>query len=229
MKIINFSKEPDIDAIVDTLHEGAVIVHLGSVYGVVALPNRRGVFYLNLVKKRKSGKCYGSLVSDSRQFVRDSILDAETKLKLIECMDKGLLDNSFIRIPWEDNGNKELILNGTHQGLKTIEPIRTFCRVIEDKLIKREESLMIRGLICSSANISGDPRGSITDRKEAIQFGLDRGIKLFVEFDFQKENTELGSFPIFSFNNMTFTSERKGPGSDNIQKLLLENGFLERN
>ena len=225
MKLINFSRDPFIDTVADALHKGAIIVHLNNVFAVVALPNKKGVDFLNLVKNRKHGKCYGSLISDTHEFVNNSILDSETKFRLTNCLEQGILDNSFIRIPWNNSGNPQLIMNGTHQGLKTTEPVLSFCHLIEQRLIQKNGGVMINSLICSSANISGDPRGSITDRALAIQFGKERGIDLFVEFDFPKNKVESGSFPIFSFNEMTFSIERKGPGCHEIESRLSKIGF----
>jgi len=225
MKLINFSKDSDIEMVGDALCKGAIIVDLNNVFAVVALPNKKGVDFLNHVKNRKPGKCYGSLISDANQFVNSSILDSDTKFRLTNCMEQGILDNSFVRIPWNDSENSQLIMNGTHQGLKTTEPILSFCHLIEKRLIQNGDDFMIKSLICSSANISGDPRGSITDRSEAIQFGRDRGVDLFVEFDFPNTEVESGSFPIFSFQNMTFSIERKGPGYREIESLLSQSGF----
>lgn len=225
MKLINFSKDSDIEMVVDALCKGAIIVDLNNVFAVVALPNKKGVDFLNHVKNRKPGKCYGSLISDASQFVNSSILDSDTKFRLTNCLEQGILDNSFVRIPWNDTVISQLIMNGTHQGLKTTEPILSFCHLIEKRLIQNGDDFMIKSLICSSANISGDPKGSITDRGEAIQFGRDRGVDLFVEFDFPNTEVESGSFPIFSFQNMTFSIERKGPGYREIESLLSQSGF----
>ena len=157
MNIINFSKYPDIDTVTDAVSNGAIVVDLNNVFAVIALPNEKGADFLNRVKNRKPGKCYGSLISDAHQFVNNSILDSDTKLRLSHCLEQGLLDNSFVRIPWKDSLNSQLIMNGTHQGLKITEPILLFCRLIEKQLIHKGEGFMINNLICSSANVSGDP------------------------------------------------------------------------
>jgi len=227
MKIVHFSKDPDINAVVDALCQGAIVVDLNHVFAVVALPNERGAESLSVVKNRKPGKCYGSLITDVHPFLNNSILDPETKSRLTHCMVHGILDNAFVRMPWGNSENPHLTLNGTHQGLKTTEPILSFCRLIEQHLIQHGDGFMMENLICSSANISGDPRGSITERIDAIQFGEKRGVSLFVEFDFPKTDVEPGSFPIFSFQNMSFSVARTGPRCNEIQSQLLLNGFSQ--
>lgn len=227
MKIVRFSKDPDINAVADALCRGAIIVDLNHVFAVVALPNERGAESLSVVKNRKPGKCYGSLITDVHPFLNSSFLDPETKSRLTHCMVQGILNDAFVRVPWGKSNNPHLTLNGTHQGLKTTEPILSFCRLIEQQLIRNGEGFMMENLICSSANISGDPRGSITERNDAIQFGEDRRVNLFVEFDFPKTEVESGSFPIFSFQNMSFSVARTGPKCHEIQSQLLQNGFSQ--
>lgn len=225
MEILNFSTDPDLEKVVEALQQGAIVVDLNHVFAVVALPNAQGSDSLSAVKNRKAGKCYGSLISDAHGFVEESQLDEKTIVSLTNCMVDGVLDDAFVRLPWGDSENKGLVLGGTHQGLKTTEPVLSFCRSLEERLIRHAEGFMMNRLICSSANISGDPRGSITDRNEAIQFAQDRGVGLFVEFDFPTTDVETGSFPIFSFQHMAFSVERQGPGWGEIQQRLLERGF----
>jgi hypothetical protein len=225
MEILNFSTDPDLEKVAGALQQGAIVVNLNHVFAVVALPNAQGVDSLSAVKNRKAGKCYGSLIGDAHEFVEESELDAETKIRFIECMVDGDLDDAFVRLPWGDTENEGLVMGGTHQGLKTTEPVLSFCCSLEKRVIRRAEGFMMNRLICSSANISGDPRGSITNRGEAIQFAKDRGVGLFVEFDFPTGDVEPGSFPIFSFNHMAFSVERQGPGWDKIHRGLLERGF----
>lgn len=225
MEILNFSQDPDLEKVGVALQEGAIVVDLNHVFAVVALPNVKGADALSRVKNRKAGKCYGSLISDAHQFVNGSKLDAETAFKLTTCMAQGILDDAFVRIPWGDAKDSPLIMNGTHQGLKTTDPILSFCRLIEQRLVQPAEDFIVPHLICSSANISGDPRGSITDRSAAIQFGLDRSVGLFVEFDFPNRDVESGSFPIFSFEHMAFAVERTGPRCAEIHRMLLQSGF----
>ena len=71
--------------------------------------------------------------------------------------------------------------------------------------------------ICSSANISGDPHGSITSKQKALEFAKSRNIKLFVH---SKLNAlEQGSYPIFSIkHNLQVKIERKGLNDELILK-----------
>lgn len=225
MEILNFSTHLDLKKVARALQQGAIVVDLNHVFAVVALPNAQGVDSMSAVKNRKAGKSYGSLISDARGFVEESQLDEKTKVSLTNSLVEGALDDAFVRLPWRDSENDALVMSGTHQGLKTTEPVLSFCRSLEERLIRNEEGFMMNRLICSSANISGDPRGSITDRNEALQFAQDRGVGLFVEFDFPTTDVETGSFPIFSFQHMAFSVERQGPGWGEIQQRLLERGF----
>ena len=225
MEILNFSTDPNLEKVAGAIQQGAIVVNLNHVFAVVALPNAQGADSLSVVKKRKADKCYGSLISDGHGFVEESQLDEKTKVSLTKSLVEGVLNDAFVRLPWGDSENDALVMGGSHQGLKTTEPVLSFCRSLEERLIRRAEGFMMNRLICSSANISGDPRGSITDRNEAIQFTKDRGVGLFVEFDFPTTDVEPGSFPIFSFQHMAFTVERKGPGWGEIQRRLLERGF----
>ena len=225
MEILNFSTDPDLEKVARALQQGAIVANLNHVFAVMALPNAQGAGSLSTVKNRKAGKCYGSLISDAHGFVKESKLDDKTKVSLMNCMAEGDLDDAFVRLPWGDSKNEALVMGGTHQGLKTTEPVLSFCRSLEERVIRPRKGFMMNRLICSSANISGDPRGSITDRNEAIQFAKERGVGLFVEFDFPDDDVEPGSFPIFSFKDMAFSVERQGPGWGEIHRRLLERGF----
>lgn len=228
MNITNYSHTPDPQMVFEALREDTILVSLNNVYALMSLANESGVKAIDRVKIRKAGKSYGSMVTDANRFLDEAGIDEELKGALRSIGKSGVLEGAFIRLPWGQNALDGLVMNGTHQGLILIEPVRSFCIEIEEIFKDQLGEEITPSLICSSANISGDSNGSITNRETAIKFGIDRGVKLFVEFDFE-EVVEKGSFPIFSFEKMSFTLERKGPGSDNIQKSLMNNGFLERN
>lgn len=223
MKIIQYRPETEIEEIYKALNSGAVIMHLNNVYAVVAIANTHGIVSLDKIKSRRPNKCYGTLVSNPELFLNESDLDNDSVYSLISIIKKGGLKSCFLRLQMSCLKDSELTVNGTHQGLIVEEPIRGFCARLEAVCFDKKG--FIERLICSSANISGDPKGSITNREEAIKFGKERGAKAFIEFDFTNADVESGSFPIFSFQNMSFSIERKGPGYIEIESLLSQSGF----
>ena len=227
MKIINYSESPDTEEIYIALSKGVIIVHLESVYAVVSIADQKGVLSLNRVKRRRPGKSYGTLVSDVSDFIMTSSVNHKTKEVIMKLGFERALDNCFLRFPFKGIQNTELFMNGTHQGLVVVEPVRSFCKEIEQRLAENKDNLMMNRLVCSSANISGDAKGSIVQREAALKFGKAMGVELFIEFNFPKSKEKKGSFPIFSFGEMTYCIERKGPGFEAIDKQLLESGLLK--
>jgi hypothetical protein len=65
-----------------------------------------------------------------------------------------------------------------------------------------------QGLLCTSANISGDTNGAITDLEQALEFGKAQGVGLFVHSGLLIKN--LGSYPSFYIGKEEITIERKG-------------------
>ena len=93
---------------------------------------------------------------------------------------------------------------------------------LEDKLNRRGFSR----LICTSANISGAPSGSITSLDRVRIFGKERGVSLLVRFKLEA-NEERGSFPIFSIDKEGYTIERKGPKFLQFENQLMSLGLSE--
>ena len=227
VKNINYSENPDSIGICIALNKGAIIMHLDSVYAVVSIANQKGIRSLDRVKRRKPGKCYGTLVSNFGDFIMTSSVNNKTKEAIMKLGSERALENCFLRLPFKSIQNSELFMNGTHQGLVVVEPVRSFCKEIEQRITENKDNLIMDRLVCSSANISGDSKGSIVEREAALKFGKAMGMELFVEFNFPKTNVKKGSFPILSFGDMTYRIERKGPGVDAIDKQFLESGFLK--
>ena len=62
-------------------------------------------------------------------------------------------------------------------------------------------------VICSSANISGDKKGGITDLETAIDFAKERQIQLIIK---NEDNfTPRGSYPIFQIEGDTIQIVRE--------------------
>jgi tRNA A37 threonylcarbamoyladenosine synthetase subunit TsaC/SUA5/YrdC len=72
--------------------------------------------------------------------------------------------------------------------------------------------------LCTSANMSGDPNGSITEWDRAYEFAVDRRVPLVVRCDSTQEL--LGSYPIFWLQRERVRIDRVGPGMEEIKAAL---------
>ena len=224
-----YSSPSDAPLIFNELKTGAIMVHLGNVYAIVALPTEKGVKQIDRLKKRLPGKSYGSMVHDLRRFIDHSNLTSSDADAFIKNRNSSI-ENCFLRLPWVNSVPEQLTMNGTHQGLILQEPFKSFAREIE-KLIEKEiledQLIGFHWLICSSANISGDPKGSITNYDGAIKFGTDQEIPLLVKFKIDNSKYSHGSFPIFSIQNGCFSLTRNGPYEEENRLKLAKLGFRE--
>ncbi|MBT6515086.1 MAG: hypothetical protein HOK65_09965 [Crocinitomicaceae bacterium] len=214
--------------IFDYLKAGPILLDLGCVYALVALPTSSGKLGLDTLKIRLPGKNYGSMISDFALFIKESDLDEAVKSTLLSPQNQNRLVGSFIRLPWKRSEELNAFTkNGTHQGLIVPEPIRSFCGKMENHFLEGKLNHSgFRRLICTSANISGAPSGSITKLERARIFGEERGVSLLVRFNLEA-NQETGSFPIFSIDNKGYVVERKGPKCLHFETQLKSMGFSE--
>lgn len=214
--------------IFDYLKAGPILLDLGCVYALVSLPTSKGKLDLDYLKSRLPGKTYGSMVSDFALFLKESDLAENIKTSLLDSQNPNRLEGSFIRLPWKQSeALNTFTKNGTHQGLIVPEPIRSFCQNMESHFL--EDKLNRRGfsrLICTSANISGAPSGSITSLDRVRIFGKEREVSLLVRFKLEA-NEERGSFPIFSIDKEGYTIERKGPKFLQFENQLMSLGLSE--
>jgi tRNA A37 threonylcarbamoyladenosine synthetase subunit TsaC/SUA5/YrdC len=236
MREIWYEGESHLEDVFSALSNNAVLVDLGSVFAVVSLPTTQGVSQMNSIKRRLPNKYYGSIVGDVKKFIQHSKGSDELKNKLITAALKGEFNNTFIRLPWpEESFSTEIVNLGTHQGLILSEPFKSFALELEGEITKREgkhgSSSKFNWLLGSSANLSGDPNGSITSLQDALSFGEQRGIKLLIRFEIDSGNYEKGSFPIIECTEKSYTVRREGPGinriRENMEKLGLSQ-FIER-
>jgi hypothetical protein len=228
MQEVNYHEPAHADLIFDSMENNALLLDLNSVFAVVALPTPKGVHLINAIKKRLPGKAYGGLIANYTDYIRASALSEEEKLSLLSDEFSEVFTGCFLRLPWQETmDSEELIMNGTFQGLILSEPFRSFAESMHDRMRTRDgDTNALDWLICSSANISGDPGGSIVDREAALKFGRDRGIHYLVSFSTMPESEGKGSFPIFSYSGGFFKLERNGPGSQNVISFLRSKDLL---
>jgi tRNA A37 threonylcarbamoyladenosine synthetase subunit TsaC/SUA5/YrdC len=192
------------------------MLQLPSVYALVAPSTTRGVEALNRAKCRIPGKIYGSAVGELSPFMALAIpnmLPNEFRLypNAAQCM-----EGSFMRLVVDHSEvNTSTIEIGTHQGLLMPEGhIRDLFRIIERSFQEQPSAELFPGKsftapLCTSANISGDPLGSIVTEDRALRFAEEQGISLVVRSD--ETQVEKGSYPIFYFRSNEVTIERRGP------------------
>lgn len=229
MRIHEYNNDDNLAFVFDALSLGGFLIDLGSVFALIALPTKQGVDFIDKTKKRLLGKAYGSIVSDPIDFIRSSKLDNASKELLLDSFSSVRITNCFLRIPWKDETN-ELLINGTHQGLLIDEERHHFFAELNSFVAGINQKELIGGIssvICSSANLSGHPDGTITDLNKAITFGDDNNIDLLIKFKRITEMQTKGSFPIFSIGYQSFRVERNGPGQDGIKSMLIQLGFSE--
>ena len=232
MREIWYERESHLTDVFDALSKNAVLVDLGSVFAVVSLPTTQGVSHMNSIKRRLPNKYYGSLVGNVEKFIQHSKGSEELKNRLITAGLKGELNNTFIRLPWaEESFSPEIVHLGTHQGLILSEPFKSFAFDLEGKITHlKSDNRMNSGfnwLLGSSANLSGDPNGSITALEEALNFGEQRGMELLIRFNIDSEKYEKGSFPIIECTEKSYVVRREGPEVNRIRKNMEKLGLSE--
>jgi hypothetical protein len=112
-----------------------------------------------------------------------------------------------------------LLLEGPHRELFTS---------IEAGLADVAEPPMVGGHVftaplCTSANVSGHPDGSITSWERAREFAADRDVPLVVRCEPTPEL--VGSYPIFWIRSDRISIEREGPRMAELKAALPERYF----
>jgi hypothetical protein len=135
-----------------------------------------------------------------------------------------ILTGAFIRITVAPaDFNSAMVRDGTAQGLLLDGAHRALLESVERALSADVEPSLVAGHrfgapLCTSANISGHPDGSITDWERAYRFGMERDIPLVVRC--QPEPGLTGSYPIFALSRDRISIERPGPRMDEIKAAL---------
>jgi tRNA A37 threonylcarbamoyladenosine synthetase subunit TsaC/SUA5/YrdC len=210
-------------AVIDTLRHDVVMVQMPTVFVLLAPPNSDGVERLDRAKIRLPNKNYGTALGDLESFYAMALagtlppeLDSVEKLQV--------LSGAFIRITVApENFNSAMVRNGTAQGLLLEGPHRELFKAVEASFADVAEPSMVRGHrfaapLCTSANISGHPDGSIVSWDQAYAFGLERNIPLVVRCE--PEPGLVGSYPIFWLQQDRVRIERDGPRMEELKAAL---------
>jgi tRNA A37 threonylcarbamoyladenosine synthetase subunit TsaC/SUA5/YrdC len=197
-----------------------ILIELPSVFALLAPPTKLGVEALNRVKERLSGKFYGTAIGSLDSFILSAQSSYLPEAFQYNHLELPYLVGSIIRFVFsEASVTTPTLANGTHQGLLLSGRLRQYFSIMEDYAgLNRDDSvfpkLKYSALLCTSANISGDPEGSIIDLEKARLFAKERNIALFIRMS--EPSIKGGSFPIFSFFKNQCQLVRNGPGADAI-------------
>jgi tRNA A37 threonylcarbamoyladenosine synthetase subunit TsaC/SUA5/YrdC len=226
MKEIHVEDERATSMALDCLHgsHGIIMMEMPAVFILVAPATLRGVEALHRAKNRLPGKNYGTAIGNLDSF---HALAGEGSLPqgLQTAEEFKLLTGAFIRVALGPEGfQSPVVRHGRHQGLLVSDgPHRQLFCDIEASFRHLTEPGLFNGHrftapLCTSANISGDPLGSITDLQRALDFGHARNIPLLLRSE--PASGETGSYPIFSLSPSRISIERHGPGEEHIKSLL---------
>jgi tRNA A37 threonylcarbamoyladenosine synthetase subunit TsaC/SUA5/YrdC len=223
MREMHIADSGAADAVVAALRHDVVMLQMPTVFVLLAPPNRDGVAWLDRTKTRLPAKNYGTALGDLARFHRLALPGAlPPELDSVDGLRR--LTGAFIRFAvGPDELNTPMVRGGTHQGLLLEGPHRTLFQAIEAGLAAAAEPPMIGGQVftaplCTSANVSGHPDGSITSWERAREFGQSRDVPLVVRCDPTPE--QVGSYPIFWLRRDRISVERDGPGMAELKAAL---------
>ena len=221
--IMDINENGVIEAANHFMRRSAIIIQLPSVYALFSMPNQQGADYIDQAKNRLAGKNYGSTIGNLQSFL--SMSSQESPLTRTFCdpdLDpmlrrhlEGSLNRAFLRIDVGSQSlNNTVIRNGTHQALLLTGDHGRLFNALEDELSNTADESLFNGNhysapLCSSANISGDPDGSITTWDRALDFAVQRDVPMIITAT--SAPGEQGSFPIFSLENDEVLVHREGP------------------
>jgi len=205
------------------------MLRMPAVFVLMAPPTELGIDALHRTKNRLLGKNYGTAIGRVERFFE--LANKEHLPPFIRSADDlNKFTGSFIRFRIGDTAfNSDLVCNGTHQGVLIEEGAhRSLFTTLEDFCLEMAEPHLFEGKIypaplCTSANISGDVLGSITNLERALAFGRDRALPLFVNSNLVDEAK--GSYPIFAITKNKISIERNGPGEQRIHVQIPEGYF----
>ena len=222
MREIHFMSSDVHQLITDVMESDfpVFILELRGVYGLVAPHSAQGVNALNRAKERKPGKYYGSLAGNLEPLMTITPPNSIVRKPAVIPM----LEGCFIRFKTDAPGLNETRCQGTHQVLIEHESIRALALILENATTQtNSKQAIIPYPLCTSANMSGDPNGSITNESEALTFGVKRHIPLFIHTGMK--GNDLGSYPIIEeLADGRLRIVRQGPNGEetlrNLQSLI---------
>lgn len=199
-----------------------VLVELSRVFALIAPPTIAGVTILNQVKNRLPGKYYGTVMGSVSKFIasaqQETLPDAFKK----EPTELTFLEDSFIRLKVANRSiSNPVISEGTHQALFLPGGhTRDFFVFLENHFLDKIGNIFspnskYSAVLCTSANLSGDTFGAITELETAREFAKNRNVELLIRSP-DSNSQEKGSYPIFFFDGNHCSIERRGPGLSNI-------------
>jgi tRNA A37 threonylcarbamoyladenosine synthetase subunit TsaC/SUA5/YrdC len=202
-----------------------ILIELPSVFALIAPPTSKGVAALHRAKQRQNGKFYGTAIGCFENFLQSANAAYLPDAFKSTNADLSYLEGSFIRLIVTDESiSTPAIAGGTHQALLLPSgSLRDYLTQMEFFLngcrdVSVFPGLSYYALLCTSANLSGDPEGSITDLQKARAFAVARNISLFLRME--EPTIKGGSFPVFSFRKNSCSLQRVGPGATKIIQSL---------
>jgi tRNA A37 threonylcarbamoyladenosine synthetase subunit TsaC/SUA5/YrdC len=223
MREVHISDPDTLDAVVDTLRHDVVMVQMPTVFVLLAPPNSDGVERLDRAKLRQPNKNYGTALGSLESFYAMALPSTlPPELDSAEALKR--LTGAFIRIAVAPKSfNSPLVRDGTAQGLLLEGPHRELFAAVEASFADMVEPSLVGGHrfaapLCTSANISGHPEGSIVSWDRAYAFGVERNIPLVVRCE--PEPGLEGSYPIFWLQRNRVRIERNGPRMEELKAKL---------
>ena len=211
------------EAVLDVLAHDAVMVQMPAVFVLIAPATTQGAGWLNRTKTRLAGKNYGTALGDLETFYRMA-LPGSLPPELDGVDEMRILTGAFIRISVASPDTETVMVRGgTHQGVLVDGAHRALFRAVEAGLADTAEPALIGGHrftapLCTSANVSGDPDGSIVTWDRAYEFGVATKVPLVVRCE--PDPAAVGSYPIFWLRHDRISIEREGPGMDELRAAL---------
>lgn len=223
MREVHISDSGVVEAVLDAYEQGAVLMQMPNVFAVTAPVTAKGAAALDAAKSRLPNKTYTTYVGRIENFYRmvapgalpPEIDSAEGLEQLTPCILR-------VQVAPADF-TSQVVRNGRHQTFLVGGPHRDLVLKLEDLYADRAEPDLFGGhvfhtILGSSANVSGDPRGPITDIDRAVAFGRERGVPLLVRCD--RDESETGSPTIFNITREAITIERRGPRLEELKAKL---------
>ena len=223
MREVQLGEPGTVDAVIETLRHDIVMVQMPTVFVLLAPPNSDGVARLDRTKLRLPNKNYGTALGELSSFYAMATPGTlPPELDSVAGLQR--LSGAFIRFAVAPGDyNSPMVRNGTAQGLLLEGPHRELFRAVEASFADVVEPAIVGGHrfaapLCTSANISGHPDGSIVSWERAHAFGMQRNIPLVVRCE--PEPGLVGSYPIFWLKRDRVTIERDGPRREELVATL---------